>query len=133
MADNKTREKPSKLKNILLAEGSQFVPFGFMFKRVNKYLGMQKKDEDTSPLEKANMLRRVVFNSAFSILGTLYTVGALTSGTNPLDPKKVLSEAIVTNEEERQRISEEFYRIDTDGNYIIDPNEFYKYRRPNSR
>ena len=132
--DKTERKYSSKLKDALVDEATTFVPFACITEKYNRRWGAgMRTPGELNTIQKINWLRRVGFNAGFSRFGTTYLATALFSRTNPLDPKAILDAATITNEEKRADIPKEFYRVDSNGDYVIDPNEFYDWRSPQYR
>ncbi len=121
----------NKLKKILLEEGTTFVPFSFAFNKINKYWTAQKKYEDSTFFEKVNGIRRWGLNTLISaVVPTMifgYTIASLSTGTLNYTKWSEASKQkeIRMDQEARDYSKKRFYEADRNGNFVLDPNEFY--------
>ena len=135
MEDNGIQEKPNRLRKALLSEITTLIPFACLT-NVNKYWDNgQKSFDDLNTFQRANWLRRCIFNAGLSVFGIFYFAGSIFYGANPLNPREYLQktkqEIVLRGALEEQKMrgwaEERFYKVDKNRDLVLDVNEFCDY------
>ena len=115
-----------KLKRILLEEVTTLVPFGFLSKRINKYWTNARDSKCDSTFR---LFRRVGLNALISVGIPYCAIVTLGLGANPLSPQNFFRDVerkkVRMEQEAREYSKERFYEVDENGDFVLDPNEFY--------
>ena len=130
----KNQSKLSNLGKIIVKEASTLIPFGCVSPKICYNWGVFSKKENPTVRDlknKGTFLRRLVTNGGLSVFGTVYVVGALLQGANPLNPWDVSEKSKQYSEkiqlEKKARMNKVFTEIDKNKDYVIDVNEFSDY------
>ena len=113
------------LKEFAISEVAPYVPFSFMNKKIiGNWIG---KGKGFKKGFGRRMIPNVLISSLASAAILLYSIASLGNGTpNYTRWPEIQKQRVIQEEQEaREYSNKRFYEADKNGDFVLDPNEFY--------